>query len=66
MTDRERDEINPKVCAEGLRYILHRYYNLFDFPETAIIVGSISLLRNKSDNYPYLKADDNWKQQIIK
>ena len=66
MKEQEIQEINPELCAEGLRYILHRYWNLLDFPETAIIVGSIALLRDKSDEYPYLKADDNWKQLIIK
>ncbi len=65
MTDEERKEIDPEFCAEGLRYILQTYFHLLDFPETAVIVGTIALLRDKSDGFAYQKASDEWKQRIF-
>ena len=65
MTKEERNAIDPELCAEGLRYILHKYARQFDYCETAVIVGSISLLRDKSDDYPYQVADEAWKDKII-
>ena len=63
MTEEERKEINPDLCAEGLRYILQNYR--FDFAETAVLVGAITLLHNKSDMYPYQASNDLWKKRII-
>lgn len=65
MTKEERNEINPELCAEGLRYILHKYTFLFDYCETAVVVGAIALLRDKNDNYPYQASDDAWKDKIL-
>lgn len=65
MTEEEQKAINPELCAEGLRYILQKYNYQLDFAETAVIVGAIALLRDKSDDYPYQQSDDGWKSQII-
>ena len=65
MTEEEREAIDPELCAEGLRYILQRYNYQLDFAETAVIVGAIALMRNKSDDYPYQHSDDGWKSHII-
>ena len=64
MTEKERKEIDPELCAEGLRYILQKY-NHFDYAETAVMVGAIILLRDVDDNYPYQHSDDKWKKRII-
>ena len=65
MTEEERNAIDPGLCAEGLRYILHKYTGQLDFCETAVIVGAILLLRDKRDDYPYQVADEAWKGKII-
>lgn len=65
MTEEERRRIDPEFCAEGLRYILHKHYQQLDIAETAAIVGAISLLRGKSDDYPYLTSDEAWKDKLI-
>ncbi len=65
MTDKERKEIGPELCAEGLRSILHRYAYWFDYADTAVMVGAIVLLRDKSDDYLYQMSDEEWKYQII-
>lgn len=65
MTEEERKAIDPELCTEGLRYILQKYNYQLDFAETAVIVGAIALLRDKSDDYPYQQFDDGWKSQII-
>lgn len=67
MTDEEREEIDPELCAEGLRYILqHKGYG-FDYAEVAVVVGAIALLRDKDndDDYPYLHSDEEWKRRVI-
>lgn len=64
MTDEERKAIDPELCAEGLRFILSSYAYWFDYAETAVMVGAIALLRDKSDDFPYQMADDEWKKRI--
>ena len=65
MTEEERNAIDPELCAEGLRYILQKYYLQLDYCEKGVIVGAISLLRDKSDDYAYQKTDEAWKDKII-
>lgn len=64
MTEQERNEINPELCAEGLRYILHNYNFQLDFAEKAALVGAIMLLRDKNDNWYLQHADEGWKKKI--
>lgn len=45
MTEKERREINPTLCAEGLRCMLVKY-PCFTMKEKAIMYGAISLLYN--------------------
>lgn len=44
MTEEERKEIDPNLCAEGLHRILKNKSYLFSWKETAILYGAISLL----------------------
>ena len=52
MTEKERKDINPKLCAEGLHRFLINYSNLLEYKETAVFYGAISLLYDcKSDEW---------------
>lgn len=42
MTEEEREDINPILCAEGLRSILSKYP--LTIKESAVVFGAISLL----------------------
>jgi len=44
MTEKERQEIDQELCAEGLHRFLKQYGRQLDHKETAVFYGAISLL----------------------
>ncbi len=46
LTDKERQEIDPELCAEGLHRFLMNHNRALSFKELAVFYGTISLLYN--------------------
>ena len=44
MKKKEREKINPKLCAEGLHRFLINYYQMLELKEKAVFFGAITLL----------------------
>lgn len=60
MTEKEREDINPILCAEGLRSILAKYP--LTIKESAVVYGAVSLLydchADEWNSKPITKYDD--------
>ena len=44
MKKKEREKINPKLCAEGLHRFLINYSHMLELKEKAVFFGAITLL----------------------